>query len=64
MNKYRLDYSCLSPSEAEGLIKRIETRTMDGGAFNYADHVCTFVVEDDSLSFLEIPASCTLTFVS
>ncbi len=61
VNKYRLDYSSLSSSEAQELINRIESRTVDGGAFNYTEHICVFVLDENSVSQLQIPNSCTLT---
>lgn len=60
MFKYLLDYSSLSTSDAEALIKRIESRTADGGDFDYRSCLCKFVVDEQDLPNLQIPDSCIL----
>lgn len=62
--RYQLDYSSLSPDEAEALIKRIDRYSYTGFEANSDKKIGQFFIKDtDDISIYQIPLSCHLTRV-
>lgn len=60
--RYRLDYSKLSPDEAEDLIQRIDKISFDGFLPAIRTRIGEFFLDESvDVSILRIPDSCHLT---